>query len=373
MLDNTNTDDYAQLKEELGKTKQQLEIMVELNKIAGKTLSLEVALQNVVDIAFKSLEDKTLAIRTYNEAENKLILRAYRGIPIDYEQRFKIVALENFLFNKMPKNGESIVINDISSLPPTNIRFYYDSIGIKSMISIPIVSRDKTVGLVVISSSKKCSFSEAEVAVHKTIVDQTAIIMENFFLHEGIKRLYIETIKALVKTIEAKDPYTMGHSERVAKYSLSIGKELGLKEEILERFEIAATLHDIGKIGIPENILAKPGVLTNTEFEVIKNHSTQGKQILEPIHFPPEVIEGVYHHHERFDGKGYPKGLCSKQIPLVARVLAVADSFDAMTSNRPYRTGLSIHCALNELLNHSGTQFDPEVIEAFLSSWNKMV
>ncbi len=179
--------------------------------------------------------------------------------------------------------------------------------------------------------------------------------------------LYTSTIKALAAAVEAKDPYTAGHSDRVTRYAEKIARQIGLTEEEVCRISYAAILHDIGKIGISSSILHKPGRLTPEEYQEICEHPAIGAHILSSIELLGDIIPMVYHHHEWYNGKGYPQGLAGEEIPLGARIIAVADAFDAMTSNRPYRTGLSFEQAVAEIQRQSGIQFDPRVAQTLLA------
>ena len=181
-----------------------------------------------------------------------------------------------------------------------------------------------------------------------------------------VKQLMFETITAIAQTIDAKDPYTKGHSERVAKYSVQIAEELGISENAIQQLHSIALLHDIGKIGIPDAILLKPARLTDEEFVIMKTHTTIGAKILESLNSIDRISYGALYHHERFDGKGYPKGLVGKEIPLFGRIICVADALDAMTSNRSYRNYLPAEKVLSEIENGRGTQFDPEITDALL-------
>lgn len=181
-------------------------------------------------------------------------------------------------------------------------------------------------------------------------------------LHE----LFMAALQSLASAIEAKSAWTRGHSERVAGYAVKIGEGLGLAEDALEKLRIAALLHDIGKIGTYDAILDKSGKLTDAEYEAIKQHPAKGAEMLAPIRQMQDILPGVRGHHERFDGTGYPDGLKGEGIPLQARILAVADTFDSMTAERPYRATPGKAQALEDIRQHAGTQFDPRVVEAFL-------
>ncbi len=192
-------------------------------------------------------------------------------------------------------------------------------------------------------------------------------------LYEDLRLTYVNTIKALADTIEAKDSYTRSHSDNVTKFAVLIGKELGLSSKEMEEIREASELHDLGKVGVEDSILRKPDKLTPEEWEQVKTHSVKGAQILENLGFLKQVVELVRQHHERFDGKGYPDGLSGTQIKLGARIIALADSYEAMTSARPYRKNpLSKEQALEEVKKNSGTQFDPKLVEAFLKIVDKI-
>lgn len=175
-----------------------------------------------------------------------------------------------------------------------------------------------------------------------------------------------DMVDSLAAALDAKNSYTCGHSERVAELSVMLAKQLGLPEDELERIHIGAHLHDIGKIGIPDAILNKPGKLTDAEFTIMRQHPAIGSRIVENNRVLHEIADIVRHHHERYDGRGYPDGLSGCNISLGARIVAVADSFDAMTTVRSYRYGLSILNAKEELIRCRGTQFDPEIVNALL-------
>lgn len=182
----------------------------------------------------------------------------------------------------------------------------------------------------------------------------------------GLRDAYLDTVRSLVAAIEAKDPYTRGHSERVAEYAVLLGRARGMTEQEVERLEFAALLHDLGKVGIRASVLGKPSHLDSREFDEIRTHPEIAARILERVPYLADIVPAVVAHHERVDGNGYSSGLRAEDVPVEARVLAVADSYDAMTSERPYRAALSHDEAVAELRLGAGTQFDPEVVASFL-------
>ena len=188
--------------------------------------------------------------------------------------------------------------------------------------------------------------------------------------NEKLEKAYLETIETLRFTVEAKDTYTRGHSDRVSEYSVLIGKYLNLSENDLHLLKIGGLFHDIGKIGVPDSILLKTSKLTDDEYSEIKNHPTIGAHILSNATIFEDAIPIVKHHHERYDGHGYPSKLAGEDIPYLARIAAVADSFDAMTSRRTYRDSLSIDIVKEEIEKNKGTQFDPKIADVFLDILN---
>ena len=196
------------------------------------------------------------------------------------------------------------------------------------------------------------------------------IAWQTFGVYMKLKGAYVDTVSALVQALEAKDPYTRGHSERVAQYAGMIAHELKLPDDRAEILRYAALLHDIGKIGIARKVLNKPGRLTNDEFKRIKKHPEIGAGIIGDIDFLESAIPAVFYHHEHLNGTGYARGLSGERIPLLARILTVADSFDAMTSTRSYRPSLSPQEAAAELVACSGSQFDGGIVRAFVNTLN---
>ncbi|HUR80706.1 MAG TPA: HD domain-containing phosphohydrolase [Thermoanaerobaculia bacterium] len=180
--------------------------------------------------------------------------------------------------------------------------------------------------------------------------------------------LFINSVRMLAAAIDAKDPYTRGHSERVARYSIGIGKNLGLSDKEMRDLRISALLHDVGKIGIDDRILRKPGALSDDEFELMKQHPAKGAAIMSGVAQLIDIIPGMKYHHEKWSGGGYPDGLEGEQIPMQARIVAIADTFDAMTTNRPYQKAMEINYVVEKIKSFAGTRFDPRAVDAFVSA-----
>jgi len=237
-----------------------------------------------------------------------------------------------------------------------------------SALCVPLIVRENVIGVINISDRRDDgNFTEKDLELLGMLANQAAIAIENARLHDELHELFVSSITALANAIDARDPYTRGHSERVAVYSVRIGERLGLDGKDLDFLRYAALLHDVGKISIKEEILNKPGRLTDDEFQTMKKHPEYGAAIMMPVKAFRRIIPSMYYHHEKYCmGGGYPHGLQGEDIPLEARIISVADSYDAMTSHRPYRRALSIEQAVGELLKYSGTQFDPNIVDVFL-------
>uniref|UniRef100_A0A832ED64 Response regulator n=1 Tax=Desulfacinum infernum TaxID=35837 RepID=A0A832ED64_9BACT len=203
------------------------------------------------------------------------------------------------------------------------------------------------------------------------LVKKAALAVENMALYESLISNFYGILRSLVNALEAKDPYTGKHSERVTQFAVELAEEMAIGETHIEMLKTVGYLHDIGKIGMPDEILNKPGALTWEEYEIVKRHPVIGESIIKDLGLGTEERAIIRHHHERWDGKGYPDGLAGHDIPLLARIVAVADAFDAMTSKRAYRDSLPVEKAVAEIVNNRNKQFDPDVVDAFLSSLAK--
>lgn len=263
---------------------------------------------------------------------------------------------------------------------------------LKAVLCVPCYFKRDLLGILILGEKINGeNFSREEMGFFVTLANDAAMAIANAQLIENLQqrveeikelyvrehRIFIHTAIALAAAIDARDPYTHGHTERVTNYCLAIAKELeGVPEvsgykNFRETLQIAALLHDVGKIGIPDYILSKNGRLSPEEYEEIKKHSIIGATILHPIKELSDVAREVRHHQECFDGSGYPDGLAGNDIPLIARIIAVADAFDAMTTTRPYRKKKTVEETLQELKSKSGTQFDPIIVSAFLLAYKK--
>jgi HD-GYP domain-containing protein (c-di-GMP phosphodiesterase class II) len=263
------------------------------------------------------------------------------------------------------RNRRPILIADINDAPQFD-RFSDLGYERKSLICAPLMVKDEIIGTIsVVNKTDDSQFNSEEMEMLSTIAAQAAISIKNATLYDEQQQTYLNTIQALVSAIEASDSYTKGHSERVTRYSLEIGRRLNLPADRMQVLERAAILHDIGKIGVDLSLLHKEGKLTPQDIRDLQQHPTIGMHILEPIEFLHDVRVCIGQHHERFDGMGYPNRIKRDELLLEARILAIADAFDAMTSDRPYRKALALDVATAELHDNAGSQFDPELVHIF--------
>jgi putative nucleotidyltransferase with HDIG domain len=283
-----------------------------------------------------------------------------------------IIVIPDEIQHELFEAEQPILISD-----PKELQFFTDSsdnnaIGPKSAVLAPFFVRKEFFGVLLLTEDKKERFTEKDVTYTKLLLRKAGVSIENKALYETIYNNLIATLRSLVITIEAKDPYTRHHSARVTKLAVLIGKEMSCSSEQIETLQFAGMLHDIGKIGVSDAILLKKGSLSDEEFEAIKQHPEIGAKILDPLGMLPREKAIIRHHHERWDGRGYPDGLIGKDIPLLVRILTLADSYDAMTSDRVYRTAMSHEIASGEISRNSGTQFDGNIAKAFSSLSRRM-
>ena len=242
---------------------------------------------------------------------------------------------------------------------------------IRSVLCAPLATGDRVAGAVYLDTASGASaFSEHDLDLLTAIARQAGVALHRAQLIEELERLFVRMVETLVATVEAKDIYTYGHSARVSKLARQMAERLGFTAEEQEQIKVAGLLHDIGKIGIPESILTKPGKLTDDEWQYVRSHPQIGESIIRQLGSErmAEIERIIRHHHEKLDGSGYPDGLEGDAIPAGARLLGVADAYDAMTSNRPYRAPMSSEAATEELRRHAGTQFDADAVEALVAT-----
>jgi HD-GYP domain-containing protein (c-di-GMP phosphodiesterase class II) len=322
------------------------------------TVSIDEICSRIVDDAVSTLSVKTAAVLFLDEKGEMLYTKAYKGA-WDGDRQFT--------------RDDGVIWKTIGAQKPSTFcrikeTEYCDYIPqLTSLMVCPILGKRKAIGAIVVADKEFGEeFFLSETKLLMAISSQAGLAIENAFLYSELEALLVGAIRCMVKAIEAKSRWTVGYSERVTEYALEIGRFMDIETEMLERLKICSLLHDIGKIAVPAEILNKGTQLTETEWLEIKRHSLVGAEILAEIKQFKDVILGVKYHHEHWDGKGGIFGLRHEEIPLMARILSVADTFDALTSGRPYRPTNSKEDAIKEIVRYSGSQFDPAVVEAFL-------
>ncbi len=236
----------------------------------------------------------------------------------------------------------------------------------------PVIMKNRLVAVLAIGEKVSGQeFQAADLEMLRALSESAGIAIENARLFKDLQEAYVSTVRLLVSRIEEKDPYTHGHTERVAAYSVGIARALEFDPEEVQRIQFGAFLHDIGKVHTEDKVLHKPGALTDEEWRMVKMHPVRGAEMVRGVRFLERCIDMIRHHHERVDGKGYPDGLTGEEMTLAAKIVNVADAFDAMTTDRPYRAGLTMEQAVAQMTEKAGTQFAPEVVSVFVEALNK--
>lgn len=359
------TPDIKELQQRI----DELEKLLRVSMVLNSSLRLEDVLVMVLDQAMDTLQAEAGTLWLFTEDGTELLPLVARGPKADALKGLRLKRKEG-LAGQVADSMDPVLISDVSKDPRWAKRFD-DATGFvtRSLLCVPMINKDKSIGcLQLINKQGGQLFSERDLHLSMSLAGQSAVVIENSQLYSRLDLLLTSLIRTLSSALDARDPYTKGHSERVSKYSVAIAKGMGLPPEELDSIEKIALLHDIGKIGVRDNVLLQQGPLDDEQWEMMKSHTVVGARILnsiEPKSLVGEWMKGALYHQERYDGRGYPHGIAGEEIPLVARIIAVADTFDAMTTDRPYRKGRSFQEAYEEIQRCSGSQFDPIVVDAF--------
>jgi len=350
----------------LVQTVERLSAIYKMGLAINATMNIGSLFELLLQKSIESLNAKVGYILLLDDDKHYLTVAACTGVPQDLPGDFCIPLNPGSVSRWVIEKGEALLIRDIDESKEFNQRSLLGFTR-ESVMCAPLKIKDVVIGTITIANKQDGSrFVHEDLEMVSTIAAQASVAINNARLYEEQQQTYLSTVQALVSAIEASDSYTRGHSERVTRYAMAIAEEMALPEDTLRNLEQAAILHDIGKIGIDINLLHKKGKLDKQDITTLQKHPEIGQHILGPIHFLCSISDIVAQHHERFDGEGYPGGLQGTDILLEARILSVADTFDAMTSNRPYRSARLREDAITEIREMSGTQFDPEVVTAFL-------
>jgi HD-GYP domain-containing protein (c-di-GMP phosphodiesterase class II) len=345
-------------------SKQTIEYV--LSKIASGISSLQTIdtfLELIVEIMVKALEAKTGVLMLLDEKNAELYVKVASGFK-DTLKNLRIKVGEEGP-GWVAKHNKPLLVPQLNKLKTEEENGPFTP----PLLGVPLTYQDRLVGVLAVTGKLGGgNFGEDELLIVSNLASQTAIAVENERLHRDAEQTYLETISALAIAVEARDPYSRGHLDRVSQYAVKTAQKLSLDDEAIKEIKDAAELHDIGKIGIGDDILKKESILNAEEIRIMHKHPIIGEAIIKPVHRLSNLCDIVKHHHEWLDGSGYPDGLKDDEISLGAKILCVADAFDAMTMDRPYSKALSIEEAKAELKKYIGVRYDAKVVEAFLGT-----
>jgi putative nucleotidyltransferase with HDIG domain len=361
-------EDDKQKKKQIIQRNRELSALNSISMIISKNKDREKllaeTLREVLNLHFLSVMRVGAIFIVEKEGSRTLRMAASMNLHNTLVKEEVTIPFGHCLCGKAADEGKLLIsLNCMRDLAHT---VHYQGMKPHGHVIIPIKSEGAVHGIMTFYTPPDVLPSPSDLRLLKGVARQLAVALKNNKLISELENLSMNITHALSCAIDAKSPWTKGHSERVAEYAAAIGEKLGLEQRFIERLRLAGLLHDIGKIGTYDRLLDKAEKLTPEEHELIKKHPDRGCEILAPINDMDDILPAVRHHHERWDGKGYPAGLKGKDIPLMARVLCIADSFDTMTEDRPYRPSIGVDNAVQELKYCAGTQFDPELVEIFL-------
>jgi HD-GYP domain-containing protein (c-di-GMP phosphodiesterase class II) len=368
---------------------QQLEYITEFSALLNSALDTNIVREKALEATCKLLRCETASLFLVDRNKAELYWETALGeIGKELQRTVRLPINNRSIAGYVAMTGESAVVNDLENDPRhfKSATKKADAFVARNMVCVPLRIRGETIGVLQalnkvssISVARNPSktqalfpfFHDDDRKLLEALSHQVSIAVENSRLYENLKKSFFDTVEAMAEAIEKKDHYTGGHTKRVVYYSLCISKYLNLTAEELERVRLGALLHDVGKIGIEDKILKKQSPLDDDEWTIMQKHPGLGFDIMSRVESLKDVIGGMHFHHERWDGKGYPRGLKGEEIPRIARIIAVADAYDAMVSTRPYRKGMDPRIAYDEIVKNRGTQFEPEVVDAFIEAFKR--
>jgi len=369
---NVNLNGWMDKLKRIEEKTERLALLSRLGQILNSTLEHNEVRRRAMEAATQLMEAEVGSLLLIDEEKSHLYFEVALG---DQEETIKKITLNigEGIAGWVAQKGDPLIVN----APEKDSRFFKGvdertEFKTRNIICVPVKVKEKTIGVLeAINKKEGEEFDEEDLSLFTSLADQVAIALDNARLYQELEEMFFQTAESLADAIEKRDPYTGGHTRRVTMYSLATAKHLPLKPMEMKWLKISAVLHDIGKIGIDDQILRKPERLNPEEYNAIKQHADMGAEIINHIKQLRNIIPGVKYHHEQLDGTGYPEGLKGEKIPIIAKIVSVADTYDAMTTDRPYRRALSKEMAIKELKRCSGTQFDEEVVEAFVKAYEK--
>jgi response regulator RpfG family c-di-GMP phosphodiesterase len=353
--------EHQRIKRENVELRAQIELM-KVNDALARGIKLQPLINLIVDSAVRVVPAQSASILLRDKKSGGFDLQHQSQIEVDKE--ISAFLRGSYLENGInPKDKQPYLVND--EIQP-NGRLLK-----RSMIAFPLISRGEIIGILnLVCIDHFSHLSTGQLRLISLLAASAAAAVESNFQERNLKKSYMLTIKALANAIEARDVCTAGHTDRVFRIAITIARRMGWGASQMAKLKSGCILHDIGKIGVPDAILNKPGQLDEEEMKVMKMHPELGVKILSGIPFMEPALPYIIAHHEKYDGTGYPYGLRGENIPIEGRLLSVVDTFDAIMSDRPYRPGGGVEKALNELIRFKGTQFDPDIVDVFISAYN---
>jgi putative nucleotidyltransferase with HDIG domain len=349
---------------------QRLQAIMRMNRAIGGDLVLEMVLEKILEEIFLIFSPERGAVLALNEDTGELDIVCSKakaeGNGLDTS------LLSRSILSKVLEDSVGILVDDATTDDRFSLSESVSLDKIRSAICVPLIRQNEVIGVIYLDASSQVrAFTESDLELLISIAGPASVQIQNALYLGRLKRSYRDTIRALAKAVDARDPYTVGHNWRVSRLAVAVASSLGWSGDELGRAELGGILHDIGKIGIPDRIFLKSEKLTDEEWQIMKQHPEIGAKMVAGIDFLEPVLPYILYHHEHWDGNGYPYGLQQDEIPEEGRLLLVCDAFDAMTTTRPYRNGLDPELAIEELREGKGIQFDPMYVNALITAWKK--
>jgi len=359
--------DVAATAEQLRNAQERLAAVYKANQIISSEQDLKKVFRAVMDQIFSLMPAHNGVILLRDEKTGELVTEYVKSRSGNAE-----VVISSQIVSQAAERGEAILTLDAADDSRFERGMSIITQNISSAMCAPLMHQDESLGVLYVDTRGTTNaFEQGDVELLVGVAGPAAIAIKNAQYVNELERAYEDTLKALSNAVELRDHYTVGHTWRVTNFAIEIAKALGWNEERLQSVERGGLLHDVGKIGVDNAILSKPGRLTDEEYEKMKVHPERGAQLMRDIKLLRPIVPYCLYHHERYDGRGYPYGLKGEEIPIEGRLTAVADTFDAMTSHRPYRRGLDPEVAIAEIEGGKGTQFDPVCADALIGCYRE--
>lgn len=322
--------------------------------------------KSIIDVIKKTIIDiaRCDALAIYTITTSKDCYDTYTNHNLTRDFHISLIRQNNKFLSNVIKTNKASILTNFYTKPSNNFPAVLIKYGFETCVFVPLISKDKPIGLLLLLSKEKREYKKREIQYIEGISQQLVRALDNI-QHSG-EDMNIGSVFKFIKTIGLDDPYTIKHSLQVAELAYELGRHLDLSEAELGLIKFAGLLHDVGKVGIPEQILNKPSALDDYEWKIMKKHPEKSAEIIKEIDYLKEAVSCILHHHEKWDGTGYPEGLKGNDIPFFSRILAICDTYSAMISDRPYRKALSNKEVRSEVEKFKGKQFDPEVVDVFL-------